>query len=189
MNTKNNVSRNYDAIVVNVTRSIAEGKDIKEAAGFCWKISDVDFLNKAHYVCAQTGGVIVAVYELKGWYKMDDFNVGSHYLNEPSWKGRVGFVLMEASAHIKQQYIGKSFGTIPTQPVKFIRSEQEHRYDQQFSPDYHFRFLAYQQELLNDELRTKFNKLDMEVNYPQCPSDPTEFDELIDELLTEPTVA
>ncbi len=184
MQMKDNVSREWDAVVVNVGQSIGQGKDMMEAASFCWKIADVDFLNKAHYVCAQTGGVIVGVYELKGWYRLEDYNAGSHYLYDPSWKGRVAFVLSAAPAFIQKEYIGKSFGTQPTSPVKFIRSDRDHLYNKDFAPDWYDRFVTHQYTLLSDEQRVKFVELDQNVNAAPVETDESEdLDAILDEIL------
>ena len=186
---KDNVSRDWNVIVVNVTKSIAEGKDMMTSASLAWKISDEDFLNKTHYVCAQTGGVIVGVYEFKGWYKMENFNVGVHYLKDPNWNGRVGFVLTEAPAFIRQEYIGKSFGTIPTSPIKFIRSKRDHRYDQEFAPDWYSRWITHRQKLLLDETREVYALLDANVNdnenFQHQTMSEEQINALVDEILAE----
>ena len=147
---KSNVPTDWNAIVVTIPRAIAAGADLKDAAAFAWRISDEDFLDTNHLVLAQSGGSIIGVYQMKGWYRAEDLNVGPHFKSKANWDGRVGFLLVEAPAFLKSQYLGKKVSP-SLQGVKFIRSTQGHLHTQDFAPEWWQEYCEHNDHLMHQE--------------------------------------
>ena len=148
--TKSNVPTDWNAIVVTVPRTIAAGTELKDAAAFAWRISDEDFLDNNHLVLAQSGGSIIGEYQMKGWYRAEDLNIGPHFKSKANWDGRVGFLLVEAPAFLKSQYLGKKVSP-SLQGVKFIRSTQNHLHTQDFAPQWWQRFCEQNDRYMHEE--------------------------------------
>ncbi len=122
--TVSQIATTKNALVVNVSRSLEEGRQLMEAASFAWKIKNLDRLRECELVLAQTRGVVIGVYDLLGYWPMDSYEDTQHYGLENDCTDRVALRLIPAETATQANYIGRSTGVPNLQTFMFWDNEQ-----------------------------------------------------------------
>ena len=114
-----------NALIVNLKRSLEQGRQPIEAASFAWKIKNLDRLRECELVLAQSRGVIIGVYDLLGYWPMDSYEDTQHYGLENDYTDRVALRLIPAEPHVEAAYIGRPTGVPTLQTFMFWDNETE----------------------------------------------------------------
>lgn len=107
-------------LLVNVTRTVREGKTVYDAARFAWKVKK-SHAERVRFVLARCEREIVGTFIADRWLEATPENFPC--LAERSVLGRYGFEGREASLNIQNLYVGKA---VPDEyissrnPIKYI---------------------------------------------------------------------
>lgn len=100
----------WKCIAINVSRSLAERKDIYDATRCCWKIAQWRRDKLGVPVIAYTSGIVRAVFDVERWLPATspEFSHLRSYMDDESIKGRWGFVAKsDAGETLRNRYLGK----------------------------------------------------------------------------------
>ncbi len=111
------------ALIVNIARSLEDGREPIEAASFVWKIKSLDRLRECELVLAQNRGVVVGVYDLLGYWPMDSYEDTQHYGLEQDYKDYVALRLVPSESHVEAAYISRPTGVLNLQTFMFLDKE------------------------------------------------------------------
>ena len=111
------------ALIVNVSRSLKEGRQPMEAASFAWRIKNLDRLRECELVLAQHRGVVVGVYDLLGYWSMDSYEDTQHYGLDHDYKDYVALRLVPSDPHVEAAYIARPTGVPNLQTFMFWDDE------------------------------------------------------------------
>ena len=117
--TINTIPTDRNCFVVAIPRALEEGRDIKNATERYWKVTDTERLEECELVLATVRGVVIAVYELRGYFKLEDFQETQYFTILDDLRERVQLVLDEAPRSLSMDYIGRSTGVPNLQSYMF----------------------------------------------------------------------
>ena len=112
-----------NALIVNVSRSLEQGRQTIEAASFAWRIKNLDRLRECELVLAQHRGVIVGVYDLLGYWPMSSYEDTQHYGLTQDYTDYIALRLVPSEAHVEAAYIARPTGVPALQTFMFWDDE------------------------------------------------------------------
>ena len=114
-----------NALIVNVSRSLDEGRQPMEAASFAWRIKNLNRLRECELVLAQKHGVIVGVYDLLGYWPMNSYEDTQHYGLDHDYKDYIALRLIPSQSHVEAAYIARPTDVPNLQTFMFWDNEND----------------------------------------------------------------
>ena len=117
--TVSTIPTTKNALIVNVSRSVEQGRSPIEAASFTWKIKSLDRLRECELVLAQSRGVIVGVFDLLGYWPMDSYSDTQHFGLDKDYVDYVALRLIPSEPKTEAAYISRPTGVPNLQTFMF----------------------------------------------------------------------
>ena len=117
--TVSTIPTTKNALIVNVSRSLEQGRSAIEASSFAWKIKNLDCVRECELVLAQSRGVIVGVYDLLGYWPMDSYSDTQHFGLDKDYKDYIALRLIPSEAKTEAAYIYRPTGVPNLQTFMF----------------------------------------------------------------------